>query len=314
MTLHVAIAIVGFRNPADIAGCLGALGVSTYSDFEVVICENGGEAAYAALVAQTPKRLASGQTVTILSAPRNLGFAGGVNRCLEHTPDADAWWILNPDTLPEPPALERMVDRLSAGGVDAVGCTVHLPDGTVQSWGGLWRPVLARSISMGHGAALETPIDAAEVERRQNYLNGSSMLVSAGFVRQVGLMREDYFLYCEEVEWFIRGARHGMGLGFAPRARVLHHVGSSTGMGGAVRGRARLPVYLNARNAVLLVRDTSPWALPVAVAALCLQMVARFGRHRAWRQLRYALSGILAGVANERGAPAWLGSVRGLGA
>ena len=47
--MHVAVAIVGFRNAGDIVHCLAALGASTHTDFEVVICENGGAAAYQAL-------------------------------------------------------------------------------------------------------------------------------------------------------------------------------------------------------------------------------------------------------------------------
>src|SRR5580658_2030300 len=47
--MHVVIAIVGFRNPADIAGCLAALEPSSHQDFAVCICENGGADAYDAL-------------------------------------------------------------------------------------------------------------------------------------------------------------------------------------------------------------------------------------------------------------------------
>jgi hypothetical protein len=49
--MHVAVAIVGFRNEGDIVRCLGALEASTHRDFEIVICENGGPEAYARLTA-----------------------------------------------------------------------------------------------------------------------------------------------------------------------------------------------------------------------------------------------------------------------
>ena len=31
------------------------------------------------------------------------------------------------------------------------------------------------------------------------------MLISKDFLRDVGLMSEDYFLYCEEIDWAVRG-------------------------------------------------------------------------------------------------------------
>jgi hypothetical protein len=197
-----------------------------------------------------------------------------------------------------------MVERLERGDCDAVGNTVHHPNGVVQSHGGLWRRGLARAVSIGHGTRLEAPIDGASIEATQNYLNGASMLVGRRFIETVGLMREEYFLYCEEVEWCLRGLARGMRLGFAPNAPVLHEQGTSTGNSADLKGRSKLSVYLNERNRLLLTRDCYPGRLPfAAVAALCL-LTLRFVRGRAWRQLGYALQGWWAGLMDERGVPA----------
>ena len=103
--MHVSVAIVGFRNVDDILRCLAALETATHKDFEVIICENGGPAAFDALKARAPSVLAGGQTVRCVLASGNLGYAGGVNVCLAETPQADAWWVLNPDTAPSPTSL-----------------------------------------------------------------------------------------------------------------------------------------------------------------------------------------------------------------
>lgn len=299
--MHVAIAIVSYRSVADVQACLAALDRSVHRDFEVVVCENGGPAAYEALT----QALADRPTVfpvRIVLAASNLGYAGGVNRCVGETPDADAWWVLNPDTEPHPECLAAMVARLSQG-CDAVGCTVQLGDGRVQSHGGLWRHQMARAVSLGYGTPAGARANRAEIEGRQNYINGAAMLVGRRYVERVGLMREDYFLYCEEVEWGLRGVAAGMRLGFAPEAAVLHHHGASTGNTTALRSRSHLAVYLDERNKILVTRDRfSAWLLPAAAASLCL-LVLRFGRARAWSQLRQAALGWLAGLKNERGPP-----------
>jgi GT2 family glycosyltransferase len=304
--MHVAIAIVGFRNPEDIVRCLRALAQSTYLDFEVIICENGGPDAFEALGKHLPAALPGGQPVRAVLAPGNLGYAGGVNRCLAETPDANAWWVLNPDTEPYPDALALQVGRLRKGDCEAVGCTIHLPDGRVQSHGGRWRGWLARAVSMGHGAPLTDAVDPARVERTQSYLNGASMLMGRRFLENTGPMREEYFLYCEEVEWCLRGLARGMRLGYAPGALVLHHQGTSTGNARDIRAKQRAPVYLNERNKLNVVRDTSPRYLPVAIVACFATLFLRYGRRGAWRQLSYGLAGWVAGVQNKRGVPAWL--------
>lgn len=308
MTLHVGVAIVGFRNPEDIRRCLAALERSTYADFEVVICENGGAEHAARLAQVAPKALAGGQPVRIIDAGANLGYAGGVNRAMAACPDADAWWVLNPDTEAEPGALEALVARLSAGDCDAVGGVIYLPGGVVQAYGGRWRPWLARAVSLGHGAPIDQPVDAAAVERSLSYLSGACLLVSRRFLQVVGPMREEYFLYCEEVEWCLRAQTKGLKLGFAPAGRVLHRSGSTTGSGDAMRQRPKTPIYLDERNKMLVTRDCFPACLPVAAVAAFGLAWLRFARRGAWMQLGYALEGWGAGLMNRRGRPTWIKS------
>lgn len=303
--MHVAVSIVGYRNPSDIERCLGALEQSTYDDFEVVICENGGRAAYEALLKSLPDALRGGQPVRAIMAPANLGFAGGVNVCLAAAPLADAWWVLNPDTEPRPDALRAKVARLQVGDCDAVGCTLYRPGGKVQSYGGRWRPWLARAESIGINQSLDQVVDPRNVERQQSYLNGAAMLIGPAFMAAVGPMREDYFLYCEEVEWCMHALSLGLRLGFAPDALVLHAQGTTTGAGEGISERPKLPVYLAARNSILLTRDRFPLKLPVAAMASLVQIFIRYGRHGAWRQVGYAVNGWMAGLTNERGAPNW---------
>lgn len=304
--MHVAICIVAFRDAGIIVKCLEALGRTTYPDFEVVICENGGPDAFATLTAAIPDKLPGGQPVEAILAPGNLGYAGGVNVGMRARPDADAWWVVNPDAEPEPGALAALVARLQQGDVDGVGGTLVLPGGRVQGHGGHWRGWLARAESLGNGSPVAVPADRAEVEARTNYLLGASMMVGRRFVETVGLMREDYFLYAEEVEWGLRGRARGMRFGFAPDARVHHDQGGTTGSAHAIHTRPRLPIYMDERNKLNVVRDTTPGRLPIAIPAAFALTALRFARRGAWTPWRHALAGWWAGVRNERGMPPWM--------
>ena len=299
--MHIAVAIVGYKNAQDITHCLEQLDLSTHTDFEVNICENGGPEAFAKLQAAIPPALSKGQLVRAVLAPGNLGYAGGVNACIAHTPDAQAWWVLNPDTHPYPDALAALVLRLAVDDCDAVGCTLHLPNGLVQSHGGRWNGWLARAVSIGHSTPLSPPPNPAQIEARQNYLNGAAMLIGRRFLEVAGPMREEYFLYCEEVEWCLRAKAMGLRLGFAPSALVLHYQGTTTGNPPDIRQRGRVPVYLSERNKILLTRDLYPQRLGLVIPAALAVMLLRFGRRGAWRQLGYALSGWWAGLKDERG-------------
>ena len=304
--MRVAVAIVGFRNAEDIARCLEALAQSTFADFEVVICENGGAESFAALEAVAREALPGGQPVALIEAPGNIGFAGGVNLCIDACPDADAVWILNPDTEPEPGALAALAARLELGDCDAVGGLLVGADGRVQGAGGRWRPWFARSESIGMGFRLGDRFDVSALERAQNYIMGASLLAGRRFLRTTGPLREDYFLYAEEVEWCLRGVARGMKLGFAPDAVVVHHQGATTGSGVAVARRPRLPIFMDERNKILLIRDHYPRRLPVAALAALLLLHWRYGVKGGGDSLGHARAGWWSGVRNRRGRPPFL--------
>ncbi|WP_415643055.1 glycosyltransferase [Sphingomonas antarctica] len=288
------------------ARCLEALARQTHADFDVVVCENGGAEATAATQAALPTTLAAGQAVEVIDGGGNIGFAGGCNVGMRARPDATAWWILNPDTEPSPGALAALVARLARGDVDATGGVLHFEDERVQGCGGQWHGWAGRPVSIGYGLPVTALPDAAEVEGRQNYLLGASMLVSPRFLALAGPMREDYFLYCEEVEWCLRARARGLKLGFAPEALVLHRQGAVTGSNAAMRSRPKLPIYLDERNKVNVTRDVWPARVPVAFVLLIAQLLLKFVRRGAWAQAGYAWQGLCAGLRDERGPPDWL--------
>ncbi|HEX9167896.1 MAG TPA: hypothetical protein VF886_03080 [Roseiarcus sp.] len=155
--VEVPIVIVGFGHSDDIVKCLGALAKQRgCPKYGVFICENGGPAAFDALVKALSEdgapcegsvehaepasndfvragrlRLAGIETPVVIGEARdNGGHAGGINawlRPLLAEPGWSAVWILNPDTSPEPDALAELVDYAEKRGKGMVGKPAHDP-------------------------------------------------------------------------------------------------------------------------------------------------------------------------------------------
>lgn len=304
--MRIAVTIVSFRSADMVKKCLDALALSTYTDFDVIICENAGSESYRLLASACSASLPRGQSVEVICAPSNIGYAGGINLCMSHAQDADAFWILNPDTEPMPDALAALVRKLENGSYGAVGGRLLDRQGIIQSDGGIWRRWLARAVSVNKGVQASGD-DATDVgDGDLSYVSGASLLISRRFLDVVGEMREDYFLYCEEVEWCLRGRRKGMTIGFTSEAIVLHDQGGTTGSAVETRNRPRLPIQLDERNKLNVVRDTTPAALPVAAMSALLLIALRYGRIGTLRQLGFALAGWRDGVLNRRGKPLWV--------
>lgn len=154
----------------------------------------------------------------------NLGLAWG----------ADAFLIINNDAWPDTFALEAMWKRLSTSarpGLCGALLVYPTPDNLVQCCAGghtNYITGLSRFSGANLNLAQAQAQNASEIEKKLNFICGACALASAEFVRQVGLLDEGYFLYCEEQDWALR-AKNRFDLVYAPDALVYHHEGSSTG-------------------------------------------------------------------------------------
>lgn len=300
--MRVAILIVAYGNAGDVRVCVEALGRSTWRDFSVHVCENGGEEAYRLLRAEVPHDLID-RPIELVLAPGNLGFAGGNNFLARRLgAEWDALWILNPDTQPDPAALAALVKKLGEPGYGIIGARLVNPvTKRVQLYGARWRRWRADGYNIGRGAAIDAVPDTAAIEREMTYVNGASMLVSRAFVEAIGLMEEDYFLYCEEVEWCHR--RGAFKLGYAHDAIVWHAHGSTIGSSFSRRDKSALSTYLTERNRLLLTRRLYP-STYAATALIALALIFRYPLERAWSNFAVALRGWRDGLRGRTGAPA----------
>ena len=333
---HVVIAIVATDEPKNISGCLGSLDGSTYREFSVVICENGGYDAFERDVREMAKvpgmveadaeaddrrgddegrRFHLGtdrRVVTVLRSRENRGYSGGVNFCIASAGiDWDFIWVLNPDTFPEADALGALVRRQAEGGYGMVGSKlVFLADGRVQLWGGLkYWPLLGRSRSLGNGQAADVTPDLGEVEAALEVISGASMFVSKDYIKTVGGMDEDFFVYFEDTEWSLR--RGNFRLGYAHDSVVHHVAGSTSGSAGPRSKRSRFSLYLSERNRVIIARKRYPAAWPLFAAAALVQTLELLVRFRSWRSFKIGVNGWWAGVSGETGMPGFMRAARG---
>ena len=333
---RVVIAIVATDEAKNIVGCLGSLKDSIYREFSVVICENGGHEAFERDVRELSKvtgmveadaeaddlpgaaegrRFRLGEDrrmVTVLRSRENRGYSGGVNFCIAAAgTDWEFIWVLNPDTFPEPDALGALVRRQAEGDYGIVGSKiVFVADGRVQLWGGLtYWPLLGRARSLGYGQPAAVTPDLRQVEAALEIISGASMFVSKHYIKAVGVMDEDFFVYNEDTEWSLR--RGDFRLGYAHDSVVRHVAGATSGSGGPRPKRSRFSIYLSERNRVILAkkRYSSVWPLLAAVALLqTLELLLRF---RSWRSFKIGLTGWWAGVSGETGMPGFMRTAQG---
>lgn len=210
-----------------------------------------------------PKPIAT-NILDVVETGLNGGFAAGVNRGLAHLaadPSVTRFWVLNPDSV-VPAGTPAAFLNYDPGDFALMGGRVtyyERPDmiqidgGTLNRWTGV-----TGNINL-YGSIQECRAPAPD---EITFITGASMVVSREYYETVGPMREDYFLYYEEVDWAIQ--RGSLPLAICPDARVYHRGGSA--IGSPVPGRPASPfsLYFKHRARLRFVRRHMPLSLPSA--------------------------------------------------
>jgi N-acetylglucosaminyl-diphospho-decaprenol L-rhamnosyltransferase len=336
LSIEVAVIIVSFRNAHDVVRLLKSLSSAYPSpSFEIFISENGGGDAMDNLLRTlTTDRccvLSSDTGLSHLSGivrhkeldlldqngrpisrvyaaemPANLGYAGAINSWLRPLLKISGWnavWILNPDTQVAPSALRELVAHSSRYAKGMVGSRLIGPNHPhhVHTRGLRWRKLLADTLAVDYLSPSEPAPDPEDVDRRIEAPYGASCYVTRKLIERVGLMDERYFLFYEDLEWGCRAKQFG-GVGYAHASIVFHEGGTTIGTATTRANKSPLSVYLEFRNKVLFVRNRHPswfwWTIVMQVAH-----VLTFGAAGAFKNMGFAVRGLLAGVMGKTGRP-----------
>ncbi len=208
----------------------------------------------------------------------NLGFAAGNNvglRLALAQPDMSCVWLLNNDTLVEPGCLAAMREALRQRDDRAVcGSVIHFFDRpeVIQAIGGnrFNRLTGVAACSEGRFTHEDEGFDADVTARRLDYLSGCSMLLPRRFLEEVGLMDEDYFLYYEEIDWFVR-ADGRFPPCIAPQAHLYHREGSAIGSPGWRRRASAFADFHIYRSRLLFMRKHFAWRMPLCYAGALVE-------------------------------------------
>ena len=244
---RVLVSVLHWNLVDCTARCLASLRRLRGQPVERLVVDNGSrEDVRLQLAAEFPE-------VAWIRLPHNRGFAGGHKVALEEAQrrGADALLLLNSDAELEPDTLDHLLaawrqqgDGLYAAAplrIDAVnGLLLDYPSRLlpVDAQPDPWRR--DQPLPYGEGWRHAAP-------QRVGAVIGTALLVPLSVVAQHGWMDDDWFMYCEEIDYALRLRERGVASWLVPQARV-HHAGSaSTAAHPAV---ADCLAYYHARNEI----------------------------------------------------------------
>lgn len=288
----IYICVLNYKNPKDTIACCDSLLQLERKDFRILLVDNfSPDKSKPILKKYTVQH---SDNVIFFPLEKNLGYAGGNNIALQYAikqPDLEYVWILNNDTLVAQDALGWLVDYMENHpevGICGSKLVYEWDRNKLQGYGGCYNPYLG----IAH--------NCHDIESIKNidYVIGASVFIRPSFLKEVGLMCEDYFLYYEELDWAMR-AKGKFLIGCDPRSIVYHKEGASVGSDSLhPEYKSELADYYGMRNRLLFTRKFFPKYLPLIYLSSFGILWNRFRRHQYKRIWMFAK--LLFGIKDKK--------------
>ena len=171
--------------------------------------------------------------VDFVQSPENVGFGRSNNLGFEKV-KGEAVLLLNPDTEVESGAIEILLEELQAlSGVGMIGARLLNSDGSLQTSSVHPLPTpwnTAFDSDWGRRRWWSKKGPAAEGEPREvEAVSGACMMLRSAVFHELGGFDSRFFMYAEDMDLCFRLRKLGLKIYHAPRARIVHHGGGSSG-------------------------------------------------------------------------------------
>lgn len=308
------VILVNWNGAKDTIGCLRSLSLLNHPLPKIIVCDNAStDDSWIRLQAYVEE--CTELNVQLVQTGRNLGFAGGNNvgiRLALQDSEMAYIWLLNNDTVVTSDTLDALVGYMvEHPNVGVCGSTLRYlgaPD-VIQAVGGKYNPWLGRSKHLlGHEKFDLAACRSIKVEQL-DYVVGASMFIRREALKKVGLLSEEYFLYCEEIDWATRMRRRApeFGLGYCAESIVYHREGASTGASDSVEKTYRyFSDYFFITSRLKFARKYYPMHSFIVQGSMLLVALNRIKRGQ-WRSAAVALwclCGVVPGFMDPRRASA----------
>ncbi len=293
----LSVIIPNWNGARHLPTCLDSLRRQTYPHLEVILVDNASRDESVALVRRDYPH------VVLVQLDENLGLTGGINRGVQAA-RGELIAPLNNDTEVAPGWAEALVTALldhPEAGMSASKMLLFDRRDTLHSAGDAYG-VDGIPVNRGVWQKDEGQFDDDE------YIwggCGGAVAYRRAMLDDIGLLDEDLFMYCEDVDLNWRAQLAGYRCVFAPQAVVYHHL-SATGGG-------EIASYYTGRNTLWVLAKNYPGELLRRHwrAIVRAQLRITCDALKAWRgaAARARLRGQLAGLL---GLPRWLRKRRAL--
>lgn len=249
--LSLAVIVLNYKTPALVEDCLRSLdGQIDSQSQEVVVVDNCSGDDSADLIEKAIQSNGWASWTRVVRSPVNGGFAAGNNVGIKAS-DAQVYLLLNSDTIVRDGAIDTLMMTLDKHDeLGMLGPQLEWPDGSPQISTFRNRTPITEMLYSSRlgilGRLFPKHVVARELDTFANDLNWASfacMAIRRNVIDEVGYLDERYFMYFEDMAFCRKVTRAGFGIGYQPKAHVVHLRGGSSPVKERTKQRKRRPAY-----------------------------------------------------------------------
>ncbi len=232
--LKLTVVIVNYHAGEYLRRCLASVErFCAAIEKEVVVVDNGSRKS------EKEEALKEFPDVIWISPGKNLGFSGAVNLGIGRTKAPFVLW-LNPDAELLDSGLEKVLDDFEANPEWGIaGLRIVDPDGSLQLSARSFPSfktaffnrysLLTRLFPNNKFSREYLKSDwAHDSVKEVDWVSGAACLHRRRVWNKVNGLDDGFFMYCEDVDFCLRGKYQGWKTVFHPGASVMHHIGVSS--------------------------------------------------------------------------------------
>ncbi len=220
--------------------------------------------------------------IIFIQTGKNLGFSGGNNVGIRYALKKDDFkyiWLLNNDTVVEKNTLTNLVNCANSkdDSYGMFGTTLLYYDEPelVQALGGKFNQLFATGKHKYANQEFEKVRLSNDIQDF-DYIIGASLLLTNKFIKEVGLLSEDYFIYYEEIDLALRGKKKGFKMHICLDSIVYHK--ESVTIKKSEQTISSFSDYYRVKNRIKLTKKHNPKYLPIIYTGMIFSVYKRIKR------------------------------------
>jgi len=216
----VSIIILNWNGLEDTIECLESLKKITYSNYEVIVVDNGSKRNDAQVLQEK-----FGDYIHLIRNDKNYGYTGGNNIAIRYVLknySPDYFLILNNDTVVAPDFLGQMIkvaENDASIGIAGPKVYYYGSSNRIQSAGARINMKTSQNSLIG---IEQVDTGQYDLQQQVDYVSGCCLLIKKELIQKVGLFDESYFCYWDETDYCFRVRQAGYKIVYAPHAKIWH--------------------------------------------------------------------------------------------